>query len=305
MTATLTPQVQPVASAAEACALLAELGEAAEVLAGGSWIMRAGLRGEPFKPHYLALTGLSELSGMRQDGGRVAIGALTTHAELATLPDHGGLQVLIEAARLSAFPQVRNVATVGGNLRSLDFAQADLVPALLAAEATIVLRRAGGTERLPIADYHQSRHGRPADELVVGVELAGQPARSSTYERLTIRASGEYAVAALAISIDRTPDGAISAARIAVGSVEPEARLLTEAPQLLAGQLPTAELVAALGQAIAAEISPRDGIDAPAWYRKAVLLAMTQRALARLLEPGGNAATSAATNAAANTTEAQ
>lgn len=279
MTVVAMSRVELAESVEHASSLLVELGEAAEVLAGGTWIMRARLRGERLKPVYVSLRAVADLRGIADTDRETHVGALVTHTQLAAAPQ---LRVLAEAAALSAFPQIRNVATVGGNLRALDFAQADLVPALLAAEATVAVHHAGGVERIPIGDYYATRRDRLHDEVVMGVAVPQVAGRSGTYERLTVRAGGEYAVAAVAVSIDRDPAGVVRGARIAVGSVEPQARLLDDAAALLVGKPLSPESGQAAGQAAANAVQPRDDIDAPAWYRKAVLPHLVERALGRL-----------------------
>lgn len=267
-------------SAAEAGARLAELGDA-EILAGGTWIMRAGLRRETLRPTYVSLARVPGLAAITANGS-TTVGALATHTDIAALD---AFPALAQAATLSAFPQVRNVATLGGNLRAVDFAAADLVPALLVCDAAVAVVSGAGASTVDIAAYVAARRARPRDEVVTGVILTPNPATFSTYERLTVRAAGEYAVAAAAVSVTFATDGTVSAARIAAGSVEPEPRLLAAADALVGSAL-TTDAIAAVAAAAAAELEPRSAVDAPAWYRKAVFPTLVQRALGRLASDG-------------------
>lgn len=273
------PEVRRVAAVDEAVALLAELGAEAAPLAGATWVMRAGLRGEPVARTHVALDGVAELRGIG-GGDAVTVGAMTTHAELAAWPAPPALAALRQAAGLSAFPQVRNVATVGGNLGARGFAEADLVPALLALDARLRLAAPGGRTHTDVASWLAGRATRPAGELITGVELAASATSRSGYARLTVRGGGEYAIASVALAVELS-GGVVSAARVALGSVEPVARRSPEAEEALVGGPLDAERARAAGAAAAAACRPRDGLDAPGWYRAAVLPALFERAAAR------------------------
>src|SRR5712691_6714007 len=99
-----SPSLVSAASIDEAVGALARLGEEGAALAGGTWIMRAPLRGEPLKSSYVALRGVEELQRLER-GDPTVLGSLLTHAELAPLERGAGpLGALAEAARRSAFP---------------------------------------------------------------------------------------------------------------------------------------------------------------------------------------------------------
>jgi aerobic carbon-monoxide dehydrogenase medium subunit len=269
---------------AEAVALLDDLGAEAAPLAGATWVMRAAQYGRPLAPVQVALTGVRELGELWVRPHQVTVGALVTHARLAAAPSADpAFSVVVEAAAKSAFPAVRHMATVGGNLATVAFPEADLVPALLAAEATVRLVQRAARAELPVATYLPLRPHRPAAELIASVVVplpAGQ--RRSAYERLTIRGGGEYATAAVAVSLDLTADGLVGAARIAPGAVEATARLLPGAAAALAGAPLTDERIAAAALAAAAEVRPREAPDAPGWYRARMLSVLVRRALERL-----------------------
>ena len=111
---------------------LNECGSAGAPFAGGTWIMRSPIRHEAHKPHYVAIGKIQELTAIRIDTDVVEIGAMVTHAALASvLADLPEFDVLATAAGRSANPAIRAMATVGGNLSTSGFAAADCVPALL------------------------------------------------------------------------------------------------------------------------------------------------------------------------------
>jgi carbon-monoxide dehydrogenase medium subunit len=209
------------------------------------------------------------------------IGALTTHRDLAErLAADGPLAALARAAATSAFPAVRNVATVGGNLCAGPFPEADLVPALLALDAEVEVAGPGGRSRRPVQAVLDERPAR--GELVVAVHVPAPAGRHSGFERLTVRGGGEYALASIALSVDLAPDGTVAAARVAVGAVEHRARRCPAAEAALTGRRLDDEAVDAAGHAAAGELESRDGVDAPGWYRLAVLPALARRAAAAI-----------------------
>jgi carbon-monoxide dehydrogenase medium subunit len=270
------PEVSFPGSVEQAVAELGDLGEDGAALAGGTWVMRAPLRGEAFRARYVALRRVDELHQLRR-GEPTVIGSLVTHADLAGLD--GPLAGLGEAARRSAFPAVRNVATLGGNLCADPFPEADLVPALLAADAQVDVASPAGRDGVELEEYLATRTRRPAGELIVGVTVPAPSGRRSAFERLTIRGGGEYAVASVAVSLDLDAEGVVSAARVAVGVVEPVACRAAAAEAALTGRRLDAEEAASV---VVEGLSARDGVDAPGWYRLAVLPALLRRALLRL-----------------------
>lgn len=275
-------EVHRAATVDEAVNLLDRFGEGGSLLGGGTWVLRSPLRRVPLKRHYVVVRDVAELTGTAT-GNPACLGALATHADLGALEDGTGpLGALAEAARRSAFPAVRNVATLGGNLAARPFPEADLVPALLAGEAVLELARADGRERLDVAVYLAARERRPPGELIVNVSLPVPAGRRSWFERLTVRHAAEYSLASVAISLDVDAEGVVTDARVAVGAVEDVPRRVEVAEALLRGNALRAVPFAQAGRAAAKALRPRDALDAPGWYRQAVLPELFERAGVRL-----------------------
>jgi aerobic carbon-monoxide dehydrogenase medium subunit len=265
--ALVRPAVEAPGTVDEAVGRLAELGPDGAALAGGTWLMRSAHPPRTF----VSLHRIPELRG--------PLGALATHTELSRLPLSPAHRALGRAARSSAFPQVRNVATLGGNLCARGFAEADLVPALLALDATVEVATAQGRHRNSVAGFLRHPGG-----LVVGVSAPEQPGRRSGYARLTVRGGGEYALVSVAVSAELDADGIACGVRVAVGSVEDRARRVPEAEALLTGTTLGEAAVRGAGEAAAAALTARDDLLAPGWYRLRVLPTVLGRAVADLLE---------------------
>lgn len=246
-------------------------------VAGASWVLRAGLRHEAIAPVWVALAAIREMHEITRRDSTVRIGALVTHERLAAgLSDDPALRALAQAAGNSANPGLRRIATLGGNLCALGFAAADLVPALLALEASVEIATPAGRETLPMPAF-LARRGGDGPLLVVAVSVPLR-AQHSTHQRLTIRRAGDYPVATLSVCAEITRDGHISNARLAVGSVEDVATRWVSLEAAVQGQRLDPAALASVAGAHTGSFMARNGTDAPGWYRLRVLPVLVQRA---------------------------
>ena len=269
-------QIHEPATIDEAVDLIGSLGADGAALAGATWVMREAVR----RPHYVSLRQLAELRAIEATEDVVRIGALATHADIGAIESGAGaLGALAEAARRSAFPAVRNVATLGGNLAA-PFPEADLVPPLLAADATLEVAVAG--ELLAVDVQSWVKGERPAGALIIAARVPAPPLRRAWFERLTVRGGAEYSIVSVAVSADVGADGAVFAARVAVGAVADVPVRTAAAESALTGSRLDRAAGEAAGRAASQALIGRDGLDAPGWYRLEVLPALIARAVIRL-----------------------
>ncbi|QND66283.1 molybdopterin dehydrogenase [Mesorhizobium loti] len=258
--------------------------QGAAVLAGGTWMMRDPRRGIDLPEAVVALHRIPALSKVEIEPDHVVIGAAVTHAVLGrALYGAAGFEGVVAAAEGAANPGIRRVATVGGNLCALDFAAADLVPALLVCEATVELETVEGPKLLGISDFLKDRHTLLTDGIVTRIHLR-RDLVASAHIRLPLRKAGDYPVAIVSLAMDKD-----KRCRIAVGSVEPVARRWTALEQAM-----RAGPASALDPERAAELAlehndfqGRDGKEAEGWYRRQVLPPLVKRGVAALLKTGG------------------
>lgn len=266
----------------EAVTMLAETPEA-KAMAGATWLMRAPLRDEAHRSAYVALGRIPELQAIEIADDAIRIGACATHADLATalapLPDCQGLAA---AAGHSANRAVRSVATIGGNIASADFAAADFVPTLLAAEADVELATSEGTRRVNFEAYLQERSALPASTLVSRLIVPRGSGRSA-HTRLPLRVAGDYPVAIVDLTVVTDSEGRVSRVAVAVGSVEAVARRWPSLETALVGQRLDADAATEKARAVAGDFHGRDGVDAPGRYRVQLLPALVRRAVAALV----------------------
>lgn len=188
---------------AHAVDLLAASQGEARVIAGGQSLVAAmnlGLTGEV---RLIDITGLGALRGVRRDGERLVIGALTRHAELGADPlvaAHAPL--LAQAVPLIAHAAIRTRGTIGGSLAHADPA-AELPACALALGAVIEATGPKGTRTIPAEEFFRGTFetALAPDEILtaVSVPLAGTGERHAVRE--LARRSGDYALAGLALVV--------------------------------------------------------------------------------------------------------
>ena len=171
------------ASVDEALALLAEAPGASRLIAGGTDLLLDLEQGRLAAVDTLIdVTQIPELRAVRDDGERIFIGAAVTHAEIASSALlRAAAHCLTEASELIGGPQVRNVATIGGNVAHA-LPAADGAIALLALEAEALLAGAFGRRWAPLEHLFESPGVpafRRASELIVGFRFV--PARPPTH----------------------------------------------------------------------------------------------------------------------------
>ena len=189
-----------------ALTLLAEHGPEARVVAGGhSLIPMMKLR--LARPDALIdINGLTDLAYLRVEGDELAVGALTRHVDVLSSPVVGEhFAVLHEAERVIADPIVRNWGTVGGSLCQADPAE-DLPAALVALNATAVIRNREGTRTVPVRELHVGPYETVVEpgELLTEVRIPIRPGGSSAYEKVERRA-GDWGAAAAAAAVAGPP----------------------------------------------------------------------------------------------------
>lgn len=247
------------------------------ILAGATWMMRAGLRREQPALRHLALSRVAALHEIALGEEEVSIGAMATHARIAhELARHPELAGLCQAAQNSANPGVRRLATVGGNICAKAFAAADLVPALLALNADVEVISAGTAKRLPLTEFIDQMRDNTFGFLS-RVIIARKPGVAA-HARLTMRAAGDYPVAIA--SIWRSSDQ--NEVRVAIGSVEASARRWNALEAALNGSDTDAAGAERMAKALLYTIAGRDAVDAKGSYRVRVLPSLIGQAFGEI-----------------------
>jgi CO/xanthine dehydrogenase FAD-binding subunit len=258
-------------------------------LAGGTDLLVAWER----HAHPDAVCDLGRVPGLRgieERGGRIWIGALTTHAEVARAPLLiAAAPLLREAAGTVGAVQVRTRGTVGGNVANASPA-GDVLTALYALDAEVELRGPAGARALPIAGFVQGprRTARGPGEIVTGVSFPRPGPELQGYEKLGLRAAQAIAVVSLAVRL-QLDGGVVRAAAFALGSVAPTPLRAPAAEAALRGLPLDAAAAQAAARALTATATPIDDVRASAEYRRAMAGALLLRFLERAGALGGAA----------------
>lgn len=270
------------------------LGVQARFIAGGTDLMIQMNRKRVTPEHVIDISRLPGLSGIEDRGDRFVIGALTTHKELERYaPFAPALAALSESAAKVGGHQVRNIATIGGNIANASPA-ADVVVALLALDAELTLAGPNKTLRnVMLADFLRGpgKTMRAVDELLVSVTVPKPKDRAaSTFLKAGRRKAMEISVVCIAVRVSLNSDGKVSGAGISLGAVGPTALRARESEAVLMGKAPDAALFNEAGRLAAAACTPISDVRASADYRRHLVEALVPRGLSQCLERMSGAA---------------
>jgi carbon-monoxide dehydrogenase medium subunit len=280
-------------SLADAVDLAGRFGGQASFLAGGTDLIVQIERGRVAPRHVIGLGRVPGLVGIEVNG-RITLGARVTHRAIEQTPALAGpLRCLVEGAEVIGGHQVRNVATVGGNLVNASPA-ADLVPCLLALDGMVALVGPGGEREVPIEHFllGPNRTARRSDELVTRVDLPALAPRAATaFLKAGRRRAMEISVVCVAarLTLDATLERCLEA-RVVLGAVAPTAVRAYAAERLLEGQPVGGEAFRRAAEAAQEACRPIDDVRASAGFRQHLVGVLVRRALDRCVERARRAA---------------
>jgi CO/xanthine dehydrogenase FAD-binding subunit len=257
----------------------------ATILAGGTDLLVEINFGRLRPTHIVAIDRVEELKDFSMNG-HVRMGSLATYTRM--VETEVGSPALQESARTIGSPQIRNVATIGGNLGTCSPA-GDALPVLAALEATVVLRSNKGERRVAFGDFMTGpkKSVRRPDELIVATEWEDAGA-AQTYMFAATRNAMAISIAGLALVVDR----ARRRVGVGLGSCGPTIIRPAEAERFamdLFGEAgwekphrPSEAEAKEFGRLVAGAAKPIDDVRGTAAYRRHVLAVMGARALARV-----------------------
>lgn len=271
----------------EALQILEHHGSAAKVVAGGTDLLVNMKRGAMRPAHLVDVGGLEELAARQTGGGpRLRLGAGLRASELAAGEGAGVPAALAGGAGVLGSPQVRNRATLGGNLVSARPA-ADICVPLLALGARAVLASPAGQREVPLAEFFLGPGLTviTPQEILTQVEMEPWPGTTSgAYCKLGLRKALEISLVSVACQIALEADGrTIARVGIALGAVGPTPLLAKSAMEALTGRKAEAQALAAAAKSAAADARPIDDHRGSAQYRRAMVEVLARRALEQAL----------------------
>ena len=264
-------------------------GDAARPIAGGTDLVvsarhaaAAGAAKQPAGWRVVDISGLPEISGICAPGDEVCIGAATTHTEIEESEVIlRAAPFLSEAAATIGSRQIRNRATIGGNVMNASPA-ADTLPPLVALSAMATLASVRGRRAVPVAELVTGPYRTVAapDELLVDLRFrALEPRAKSVFIKVGRRRALAISRLATAVAVLFGPDAKIVDARISAGAAFPTPCRIGEAERVLLGREYVAELAEEAGREAARSMVRATGVRWSTEYKEPVLAAIITRAI--------------------------
>ena len=262
----------------EAVSLLVKYGEKAKVIAGGTDLLVE----KPPESECLIDIAALPLDYIDKDEAVVKIGALTTFDELekSVLLQEGSLRVLAESARDFGYRNLRNLATIGGNLCSA-VPSADAPPPLIALDSKVVIYGPSGEREIPLEKFfvHVRRTVLKGGELLKEIKVPKSLPRTGTTFLKIGRTRVDIALVNVAVSIMLGEDGVCEDARIVIGAVAPTPIRVRGAEALLQGKKFNKKTIEKAAEIAARNTKPISDIRSSAEYRTKASMVLVKRAI--------------------------
>jgi carbon-monoxide dehydrogenase medium subunit len=274
------------ATISEAIALLQKHGDGAKILSGGQSLIPM-MKVRLARPEYIVdINRIANLQYVKEEDGFLKIGGLTREADLEVSNlIRSKYPIILDTAAMIADPQVRNMATVGGNLAHGDPAN-DHPATMLALGAEITATGQGGERAIPIKDFFLSvfttalEHGEILTEIRIPIP---PPGSGGAYFKLE-RKVGDFATVGVAAQV--TLDGAGVCRRAGIGLTNVGATPIkaTRAESFLAGKRMDEQQIGQAAQLAAEDAQPSSDLRGSAEYKVSMVRELTKRALVRARE---------------------
>ncbi len=254
----------------------------ARLLAGGTDVLVDLKAGRVACDHLISINRITALRGVSEANGDLRIGALTTVTQLGTSPVvHERFSPLLDATSKMAAPQIRNVATVGGNIAAA-VPCADLPPILTAMNASVTLWLSGEERTVPLHEFFTGPRAtvlRDEEMLTAALVPTPPPGFGAAYARFGMREGNTIAVAAVAASLLLDSAGTVQDARIVLGAVAPIPKMVVGAGNALIGQKADDDAFQAAADIAMKEAEPISDVRGSADFRRKLVSVLTKRAL--------------------------
>jgi len=270
----------------DALEFLRDHGKEAAIVAGGTDVM-VNLRSGELKPKYLMdVSRLPELKGIEIKDGGLRVGAGVTISDIFTAPILTRLAPALQKASYKfASKQVRNVATIGGNVAHCSPC-GDMVPPLIIHEAKVVLKSSNGERTIPIQDVPTEPYRSSIDpeEIVVCFILKPKENVFSDFQKIGRRKELAISRASMAVMAESDVEGKITFMRLALGSCTPTPQRSTDVEYFLTGKVPSEALLWEAGQMVANKMIAISGVRSSTVYKEKAVQGLFMRILFPLVK---------------------
>lgn len=266
---------------AETFALLDQHGRKAEIIAGGTDVMVVIKQSNRSPEILISLRGVEELRYIHKNHD-YHIGALATHRmiEKSALMKNE-LTALNQGASQVGSVQVRNVATIGGNVCNAA-PSADTASPLMILDASLVLKSSKSERQVPIEEFFvgPSETVKAWDEILTEIIIPEEMGRYGTsYCKHARRKAMNLPIVGVSVGLSLERDETIRDARIALTVVAPTPIRIREAEDFLRGKSLTEEVLKEAGLIASSPecCSPRDSLRCEGWYREDMVRVLIPR----------------------------
>jgi len=261
--------------------LLGQHGDEAKLLAGGHSLLPIMKLRLAAPTVLIDLGRIGDLNYVRDEGDHLAIGAMTRHCDMernATLQEHCGL--IAYTASLVGDPQVRHRGTIGGSVSHGD-AASDLPSALLALDATFVVKGSDGERTVAAGDFFEDylQTTLAPDEVLTEIQVPKLGGAGWSYKKFNRRAQ-DWAVVGVAAVVERS-NGSIGSARIGLTNMGSTPLRATAVENALSGADPSS--IAEATSSADEGTSPSSDIAASDEYRRHLARVLSRRAVEEAL----------------------
>ncbi len=266
-------------SYAEAVSLLSELGEDAKFLAGGQSLIPLMKLRLSAPRHLVDLNFIPETSYIRGNG-KLRLGAMTRHSEIAASAEVARLAILHDCAAGIADPQVRHMGTIGGSIAEAD-PTGDWAPVLLATGATVKVLGPAGERMIEIGDFILDAYttALEAAEVVTEIAVPLTAGRSGGAYVALKRCAPVYASASVAVQLTLHDDETCREARVYLGVLGLTATRVEAAEESLRGHAMEEALMARVRQAVMDVAQPAGDMRGSAEYKRQAAGALAKLAV--------------------------
>ena len=270
----------------EVVSILAEKGDKARIIAGGTDLMLEFEHGQ--RENIETLIDVSRTEGLDSikidSNGKVNLGALVTHNMVAADQNLRKIAFpLVRACWEVGAPQIRNRGTVAGNVITASPANDTITP-LMALDATVTLRSIHEERVVKLSEFYTGVRKtvmRP-DEMLVNIQFQGlKPTQRGTFIKSALRKTQAISVINVCVILDMDQD-VIKNAVITLGAVAPTIIHASTAERFLVGKKPTIEVIEEAAEMTRAAATPITDIRGSAEYRSLMVSVHTKRALTQL-----------------------
>ncbi|MBI2918274.1 MAG: xanthine dehydrogenase family protein subunit M [Chloroflexi bacterium] len=265
----------------EACAMLQQHQGQAKLLAGGTDLL-VNMKRRDETPQYVI--GLKQVSGLDyvRDGDTLHIGPLAVLHQLELSPAvRQKWPILVEACDHFGSTQIRNLATVAGNLCSAS-PSADMATPLIVLGARLKLKSASGERQVAADQFFVApfKTVMREDEILADIEVPALSERAAAvYERHSLREAMDHALVGVSVMVQLGRGTTCQDAHIALGACAPTPRRAPKAEAALRGKQLTAEVIAEAAKTASTDADPRTDPE----YKRQIVEVLTRRALNRAL----------------------